>query len=307
MELNSIIGYGNLDNLHAQILSEQKERFDNLKKKHIPSQIATKNDKLILKEGTIIHGTSTNIDKLKSISDTGILCGQAVGVEEDGETYFCADFHRIPFDITLEEYNDWFPYNDGRCPMGKIEKLSSSKRIAFVISPNKDNEELLSYDCYRDTDNGRITKSFVNEKGLPMRKEVASSILYGVPSNCIDGIIVGTKVLENREMINFLIKTFPSTYIAYRTGDIIYKPGREEFLDIMIEKCLLENKVTRLENKIKGLNEANERLENSYNTLFSSVLTELNKEDCIKILEKIGYNSNYSYDELISEEKSRSK
>jgi len=305
--LENIIGYEYLNDVQKEILEEQKKRFDSLQDKNNLKQMPILNNGLVLKEGTIIHGTSSKIETLKSIKETGILCGQAVGKEEDGETFFCADFHRIPFDISLEEYNEWFPYSDGRCPMGKKEKIGSSKSVAFIIRENDENKELLSYDCYRNTDHGRITKTFVNEKGLPLREEVASSILYGVPSSCIEGIIVGTKVLEDKEKMDFLIKTFPDCYIVYRTGDIIYEPSKEEYVELRKNNALLKRKIKMLEAEVvekdRVINDSKEK----YKLLFDTVLEVSDKNKIIDILSKINYSGNQNVESYVDEIKFRSK
>ena len=132
----------NLDNDRKNVLLEQINRFNRLSE----IKISNKDIKLdilgniIFPAGTIIHGTNDcNPDKIASIAKSGILTGQAVGISEDCETYYCADFHRVPNDITVEEFNSWFPYRDGRCPFGSLGRNS----LAFVAQPCEEIEELL--------------------------------------------------------------------------------------------------------------------------------------------------------------------
>lgn len=229
-----------------KIFINQINRFNKINSTYINKDAPLIDDmgELYFSEGTLIHGTSRfDEEMLSSISQTGVLTGQAVGISEDGETYYCADFHRVDKDITISQYNNEFSYNDGRCPFGR--RCDNSWAVAFVVVPNDINRELLSYDCYREgTLESDITKSFVNNMPLADRKK-ASSILYGVPSNCIDGIVVGGKVSSDKEKINYLISLFPNSYIVSSFGELIYNPSMGErlgdtIIDTRIEKVSLE-------------------------------------------------------------------
>lgn len=212
-----------LDKNRKDILIAQINRFNVLSEKEIFNKdIKTDSaGNIIFPAGTIIHGTNDcNPDKIVNISKSGILTGQAVGISEDGETYYCADFHRVPNDVSVEEFNAWFPYRDGRCPFGTLGRNS----LAFVIQPCEDIEELLSYDCYRvGTKNGDIASSFIND--LPMAGNVASSILYGVPACAISGVVMGDNLLKRSEIVSFVTGLFPDCYVISKKGNIIYDPN----------------------------------------------------------------------------------
>ena len=221
-----------LTNEQVKVFLEQIDRFNRLNKtiSNKYSPLVNENGDIVFSAGTIIHGIMVyNQDKLDSISKSGILTGQAVGISEDCETYYCADFHRIPEDISVREYNMKFKTNDGRCPFGDV-RSDKSKNVAFVVVPNEMNKKLLSYDCYRDdTIESTITKSFINY--MPLDKEVGSSILYGVPASCLSGIIVGGKIIDDKDKIEFLIDKFPNSYIISAFGELIYNPGKGETKD----------------------------------------------------------------------------
>ena len=237
---------GELTSEQERIFIEQINRFNELNNVNVDKGNPLVNDNLevFFSEGTLIHGTSRYDETmLRNISQTGILTGQALGKSEDGETYYCADFHRVVRDVTIEQYNSEFGYNDGRCPFGR--RTDNSMAVAFVIVPNDINRELLSYDCYREgTLEADITKSFINYMPLSDRQK-ASSILYGVPVSCINGIVVGIKIANDKEKINFLITLFPNSYIVTTFGELIYNPSRgeklgDEIIDIRLEKISLE-------------------------------------------------------------------
>lgn len=211
-----------LDSQRRTVLIEQINRFNNLSERTIDNKGLMFDDsgKVLFPSGTIIHGTSNcDPEKIVNISRTGILTGQAIGISEDVETYYCADFHRVPRDMSVEEFNSWFPYRDGRCPFNNLGKHS----LAFVIHPCSEIEELLSYDCYRvGTVNGDVTGTFINY--LPIPGNVASSILYGVPSNAISGVVMGDNLLKKCEVVKFVSDLFSQSYIISKKGNIIYDP-----------------------------------------------------------------------------------
>lgn len=282
---------GTMINVHQkQVLKEQKERFDTLKE--LPFKeckvILDEEGKVILKEGTIIHGISAfDVEKIDNIRKTGIVTGQALGIVEDGETYYCADFHRVASDILLEEYNKTFTYVDGRTPFGGKGKST----LAFIIEPNKDNEEILKYDCYRDGKEADFTRSYVNMYGLPVSDFAkVSSILYGVPANQIVGAVLGEKLIEQKEILEFIIKLFLNIYITSSRGELIYQPGTS--LEVMDERR--KNSVTKteliqmernLENTKKQLEHKEEELNNKMKIVFENI-----PEDVASVLvEKIGW------------------
>lgn len=282
---------GTMINVHQkQVLKEQKERFDTLKELPFKDSnvILDEEGKVILKEGTIIHGISAfDVEKMDNIRKTGIVTGQALGIAEDGETYYCADFHRVDKDISLEEYNKTFKYIDGRTPFGGKGKST----LAFIVEPNKENEEILKYDCYRNGKEADFTKSYVNMNGLPVSDyDKVSSILYGVPANQIVGAVLGEKLIEQKEILEFIIKLFPNIYITSSRGELIYQSGTS--LEVMDERR--KNSVTKteliqmernLENTKKQLEHKEEELNNKMKIVFENI-----PEDIASVLvEKIGW------------------
>lgn len=277
------------------IFLEQINRFNELSEKEFGPCQFNVNDfgKIMLAKDTLIHGISAfSYEKLDNISKSGILTGQAIGVSEDGETYYCADFHRVKEDISVEDYNKWFPYNDGRCPFGK--RADVSREVAFIISPSEEINDLLKYDCYRNTTEGLATRSFINY--MPMNPEVASSILYGIPANCIDGIVVGGKVLNDSEQIYYLIEKFPQCYILSSYGELIYDPveldlAADDAIDLR-RKVSLHGIYERLNNGlIKEKDKEIERLTNQNNKLMNAMYKYLKNEDIRNMLIDIGWQS----------------
>lgn len=276
------------------ILISQINRFNKLNdiynKKASP--ILDMNGGVFLTKGSIIHGIrSYNENKLDNISKTGILTGQAVGVSEDCETYYCADFHRVRENISMNDYNEGFKINDGRCPFGKVRADNSSK-VAFVVVPNEYNRELLSYDCYREnTREAEITRSFINSMPIDDR-ELGSSILYGVPVSCIEGIIVGGIILSDKAKIDFLIQKFPHCYITSAHGELIYNPSKnenlgDEVVELRRKLAYLECERRKKEYEMSKIISENTTLKENYDSLFETLIMNASVEDAINILSEL--------------------
>ena len=299
----------NLDNDRKNVLLEQINRFNRLSE----IKISNKDIKLdilgniIFPAGTIIHGTNNcDPDKIASIAKSGILTGQAVGISEDCETYYCADFHRVPNDITVEEFNSWFPYRDGRCPFGSLGRNS----LAFVVQPCEEIEELLSYDCYRiGTKNGDMTNSFTNF--LPMAGNVASSILYGVPANAISGIVMGDNLFKKSEIVDFISDLFPNSYIISKRGNLIYDPNCISFDSHTITEMRRKNylnilKIEQLERELKNKDEQIIYEKKQYDKLMQGVIDTCDVELAADVLLATGWqgtkDSTVSYIERLKEQ-----
>lgn len=288
------------------ILIEQINRFNKLndtyRRKAIP--VIDNDGGVFLTKGSIIHEIrSYNENKLDNISKTGILTGQAVGISENCETYYCADFHRVREDISISDYNEWFKINDGRCPFGTVRADNSSK-VAFVVVPNESNQELLSYDCYREnTRESEITRSFINSMPIEDR-ELGSSILYGVPVSCIEGIIVGGEVLSDKNKIDFLIQKFPHCYITSAHGELIYNPSRNENLGDEIVELRRKLASSECERRKKGYEMSkmvseNIRIKENYDNLLGTLIMNANMEDVINILSEL-WHQGVSEDYVVS-------
>ena len=278
----------------TEVLIAQINRFNALREKGINNGFSVNEQgKIILPEGTLIHGISNpNPDQMEGIAKTGILTGQAVGVGEDGETFYCADFFRVQQTMIMDEYESQFKDYMGYTPFDK-----GSRSIAFVIPPNRELDELLSYDCYREgTQESQITRTFVNEQGLPRKGEetaTVGSILYGVPSNGVSGIVIGDKLLESQEVVDFAIRLFPGCYIASKKGDVIYDPTKKSINDdeltrlrrerysLSAQNIALQEKVER-EKRYSAQREAsqNER----YDAFVNSIVQLCDTEQAIAIL-----------------------
>ena len=205
--MKSTIGTERLSNEQQEILRQQIARYMALSSQNgkiNPIKVDSEG-KFELQEGDLIHVSKVN--NLDSIAQKGILTGQAVGIKEFMETYFCSDFFRAPKNESLSTFTKNFKENYTKgltSPYDMSKPIFGSFDVAFIVSPTEENKELLSYDPYTRKDNispenTDITKAFVNEKGLLDGDGAASyaanggysSILYGVPANQISTVMVG--------------------------------------------------------------------------------------------------------------------
>ena len=269
-------------------LRAQIDRF--IKLRSLPRKDVEVGDYVRLPEGTLIHGTPVNEESLASIAEYGIITGQAFGIMEDGETFHCADFHRVNHDMSLANYNDQFPYNDGRCPFGRKGKFT----LAFVLYPDENMKEIASYDCYReDTKESETTKDFVNMEGLPVDDtSLASGILFGIPSNFINGIIIGDNNIKE-DVIKFLIEKFPGAFITRNSGEIIYKNGDSmELVSARIKSIQrqidLEKAEDTIEQKDRSIN-----MQKADNDKLWAAIATLPVEQIAQVYEQIGYQGDY--------------
>ena len=269
-------------------LRDQIDRF--IKLRSLPKKEVVVGDYVRLPEGTLIHGTPVNEESLSSIAESGIITGQAFGIMEDGETFHCADFHRVNHDMSLANYNDQFPYVDGRCPFGKKGKFT----LAFVIYPDENLKEITSYDCYRDgTKESDTTKDFVNMNGLPVDDtSLASGILFGIPSNFINGIIIGDNNL-NEDVVKFLIEKFPGSFITRNSGEIIYKNGDSiELVTARIKSIQRQIELEKSQETIEQRDRSISMQKADSDKMWAAIAT-LPVEQIAQIYEQIGYQGDY--------------
>lgn len=199
---------------------------------------------LLLEEGTLLHGTEYNEENLISISQNGILACEFLGMAEDAETFYCADFYRVPKTQTMSEYSAFCMEREihsgvsfqrierSRLPITpKMEghALLGSPGIAFIVNNTSQLQPLLQYDAYRENgENSKKVREIVNWEAVKdnarFAKERLSAVLVGIPSNALSGILIGDRIKEDTEKIEFLKEQFPSCYITTIDGKILYTP-----------------------------------------------------------------------------------
>lgn len=51
--------------------------------------------------------------------------------------------------------------------------------------------------------------------------ERADYLIFGVPKNCIEGVLVGREVEKNEEQLNQIKKLFPTCYVCNLDGQVL--------------------------------------------------------------------------------------
>ena len=177
------------------------------------------NGSIVIKKGDLYHGTKYSEEGIESISKKGLESGQIHGAIEDGETFFCIDFFKATKDSTAEEI----------CKSGN-RYTNGPNQIVFVIDrsniegPDAMFPNLTAYDAYDETtEKGRKAREIVNVAGLPLSHSTGASFLIGVPSCMISSIIVGSKIEEDPQKIEFLSTHFPKATIVSRTSGTVLR------------------------------------------------------------------------------------
>lgn len=210
--------------MNNQIENYRKVSLSKEKRKTL--QINPETGNVIFEEGTLIHcAHACDYSKLKSISEKGIISGDFLGIPEDGESFYCADFYRADKKMDSSELFERILESDQifcRGPFGDLPKFRN--KLAFIIEPRKDLAPLLDTDMYSLDNNDHIMQSELNllEEYKTEKKNQIAAIPYGLPPNAISGIIAGDSLLQNKEYIQMLKNLFPESYILTREGKVFF-------------------------------------------------------------------------------------
>ena len=208
-----------------QMLDEQLSIWDELNSRELNNPLRDSLDRreLVLPKGTFMHGVRFDADILGSMSRIGVVSGELLGKVEDAETHGCADFFKVPQDMTLEEYFDWAktPVTIGalKAPRGEKNYL---REVAIIIDPQTEGvAPLLEHDAYTDSQMGEFTN-------LPSRRtpEDTSAILGGMPRGSIAVIVLGERIAGDPAKVAEVISLFPQTPVLNHAGESLQQPAQ---------------------------------------------------------------------------------
>lgn len=204
------------------IIERYKKYIDSLSVDATPTApVVDEDGHIIICQGDLFHGTSYLEKVIESIATKGLVSGQLVGIEEDGETYLCVDFFKATKDSTTDEI----------CAFGK-QYTNGTRQVVFVINHsnlegiNAMFPDLTNYDAYNEnTKEGQKAREIVNVKGLPLNHSTGAAILIGVPPCMISSIIINSEVENDSQKVDFIASNFPkATIISRTTGEILKNP-----------------------------------------------------------------------------------
>lgn len=225
-----------------QLLQQQWNILNELRKVRVDENPILKRKELggtDLPQGTLIHGTSFDLEKLRQIADLGIVSGELVGIPEDNETHYCADFFRVPENMTVSEYLEWCskPITKGILRMKRGEfnylpmPIKSDRQIAFIFDTSDTRlEPLLKYDAYDPAANEKMQNiiNILPRDVDPSPSRTTSAILAGIPGNFISGLIISELITEPEvEEVKSIFKGLPIFRVS---GEIVSNShhGRNE-------------------------------------------------------------------------------
>ena len=260
-----------------QIMLNQIDRYYNSKNYIIKRKFKI-GEKVLLKKGTLLHGTYKNIEGLKEIVNDGLISSwfidartskypSSVGVWNLKQDYILKDYidfysgGTILYSGIFENSIDTgtnktaiIPYSKMNNVINEITKIDCHKwnidqtkearvmpslvqdRVQIGIIFNGENDyihELLKGDILSNNINDIDVKDFVNpiyyETFIKDRKhkddlftDRESAILFGIPSNFIEGILVGRKYEKDTNILTEIKELIPEVYICNLDGIIIY-------------------------------------------------------------------------------------
>lgn len=267
-----------LDSNGKKILIEQIKKYYEAKNSSIEKDTYNVGEEVILKKGTLLHGTYKNIDGLKEILKDGLLSSwfiegrlskypSSVGVWNLKKDYYLKDYinfysggtimYRGVFEdgidtqknktaiISYSEMNNIIDIiSKVDCHMWTLEQTKEARfmpslvqdRVQIAIIFNGSNNhsiELLKGDILDSNNvNDNDVKPFVNqdyyENFIKHRKykddfftDRESAILFGIPSNLIEGILVGRKYEKDNKILKEIKILIPDAYICNLDGKVI--------------------------------------------------------------------------------------
>ena len=243
-----------------EIMIEQINNYYMSKEYSNPKHKYSIGDDVYLKKGTLLHGTYKNIDGLKSILKDGLISSwfidgrlskypSSVGVWNLKNDCLLMDYINFYSGGTIE-YRKLdgekiktlvIPYDEMKNIMDTIDAdtcfrwyMEQTKEARFmpslvqnvvqigiiydILNPNNINEknvkEFVNPDYYE-----RFIRDRLNKDDFFTDRE--SAILFGVPAEFIEGILVGRTYEKDDNILNEIKELLPDCYICNLDGKII--------------------------------------------------------------------------------------
>lgn len=223
-----------LNDADKKLIILQWNLFNELKNEDISENPLIKRiehgDKPLL-QGTLIHGTAFDLDKVTAILHDGILSGELVGIPEDNETHYCADFFRVPEDYSIEDYLKWCatPVSSGflKIKRGEFNYIPTldkpSHQIAFIAdTTNARLAGLLENDPYTPDGYEKMQHivNYLFREVDSAETRTTSAVLCGIPAKFISGVIISDDF--SQEEIDQLKMLVGSNRVVFNThGEIL--------------------------------------------------------------------------------------
>lgn len=257
-----------------QIMLEQIDNYFLAKETYMPKKSTYKvGDYVVLKKGTLLHGTFKNIEGLKEIVKNGLVSSwftgdrtskypSSVGVWNLKKDYLLKDYINfysggtiaykdndgtfktevIPFDNMKNIMKEIVANCSYRWDMEQTKEarfmpslVQERVQIGIIFNGNcKEIKPLLKNDVLSNSINDKDVKEFINpyyyQNFIVDRKEKddfftdrESAIIFGIPSNLIEGILVGREYEKEDNILEEIKSLLPDCYICNLDGIVIKK------------------------------------------------------------------------------------
>lgn len=235
-------------------------------------------EQVLLKKGTLLHGTFRNIEGLCDISKNGLIASwfidgriskypSSVGVWNLKKDYLLKDYINFYSGGTIKysgilinnEYSqniktDVIPFDkmtdiinivkNNQCRIWKMEQTKEARFMPSLVQDqvqigiifnvqNHYAQKLISRDILNidflddDTVKDFVNDSYYNQFIVDRKNkddfftDRESAILFGLPSNLIEGILVGRKYEKNINVLQTIKEYLPNCYICNLDGKVI--------------------------------------------------------------------------------------
>ena len=230
----------NLNPSQMEVVNNQYGTYEELSSADLSSELrdslSTGNG--YLPRGTYLHGTS--LDNIESIAKHGIVSGELLGIPEDGETHLCADFFKVKSDMTIAEYVDYISRPEEglsiKAQTSESKRLPSANRrndsLAVILDPSiPEVQPLIANDPYKEGSDA-VFEGIVSMSSLPVDKNSEkaqsrfASVLIGMPSSSIAGLILGPDIAQSSSSVERIKSAFNGKIALYDTsGQVVYLPA----------------------------------------------------------------------------------
>lgn len=246
--LEQINTYNELSNSNY-VIKKQYHLGDDvlLNKNHLLHGIGTNNSiiNIISKRGIVspdYYGTSSNhafyyesafwnVDKNISLKD--YIQNYSGIIAKYNDKYEQVPYGKLDnFVEKMKKVNPWKWTAESSMEIRFMPSLAKNdNQIGFILNmENKLSQKLRNNSVFKDSFNQEYAFEFVHEKNQDKFKEEgftadffcrADYLIFGVPSCCIEGILVGRIVENRKEDIIKLKELFPNSYICNLDGKVI--------------------------------------------------------------------------------------
>lgn len=262
-----------LNESSAKIMVKQIENYFNAKDYILPKHNYKVGDEVLLKKGTLLHGTYKNIEGLEEIVKDGLISSwfidgrgskypSSVGIWNLKKDYLLKDYINFYSGGTVKYFNqldgsketEVVSYDNVPSIMSRIiEKgylawtMEQTKEARFMPSlvqnkvqigiifngSNDYTKSLLEGDILQVNNiNDNDVKEFVNDKYYEQFiidrvnkddffTDRESAVLFGLPSNLIEGILVGREYENDKSILKKIKELLPDVYICNLDGKVV--------------------------------------------------------------------------------------